>query len=45
MIMKMKIFSKNSNKRGEMKQFINGGEALSLAGDGDSPLVNQFFKI
>ena len=30
---------------GEIKQFVNGGEDLTLAGSGDMALLNLFFKI
>ena len=38
------IFKKTSIRGGEIKQFTNGGEALTLAGAGDSALAKSVFQ-
>ena len=38
------IFKHDTLRGGEIKQFINGGEALTLAGSGDSALAKSVFQ-
>jgi len=41
---KKNIFKKTPIRGGEIKQFINGGEALTLAGAGNSALAKSVFQ-